>query len=44
MGNDPITVETTVSAPAEAVWAAWNTPADIMQWNAASEDLSLIHI
>ena len=38
MGNDPITVETTVSAPAEAVWAACNTPADIMQWNAASED------
>jgi uncharacterized protein YndB with AHSA1/START domain len=33
-----ITVETTVNAPIEAVWDAWTTPDDIVQWNAASED------
>src|SRR5688572_2670855 len=33
-----ITVETTVVAPVEEVWQAWTTPADIMQWNAASDD------
>ena len=33
-----ITVETTVSAPIEEVWRAWTTPADIQQWNAASDD------
>jgi uncharacterized protein YndB with AHSA1/START domain len=33
-----ITVETTVSAPIEEVWHAWNAPEDIKQWNAASED------
>lgn len=33
-----ITVETLVSAPIDAVWGAWTTPADIMQWNAASDD------
>jgi uncharacterized protein YndB with AHSA1/START domain len=33
-----ITVETSVAAPIEQVWRAWNTPADIMQWNAASDD------
>ena len=38
MGDDPITVETTIHAPAAKVWAAWNTPADIIQWNAASDD------
>lgn len=30
-----ITVEATVNAPVQKVWQAWNTPADIMQWNAA---------
>jgi uncharacterized protein YndB with AHSA1/START domain len=30
-----ITVETLVKAPLDDVWNAWNTPADIMQWNAA---------
>lgn len=34
----PITVQTTVAAPLEEVWNAWNTPADIVQWNAASDD------
>ncbi|HXE22046.1 MAG TPA: SRPBCC family protein [Rhodoferax sp.] len=33
-----ITVETAVAAPMERVWNAWNTPADIRQWNAASDD------
>ncbi|MFZ1676986.1 MAG: SRPBCC domain-containing protein [Saprospiraceae bacterium] len=33
-----ITVETTVNAPVEKVWKSWNTPADIMQWNNASDD------
>jgi len=33
-----ITIETTIAAPVEEVWRAWTTPADIMQWNAASDD------
>jgi len=33
-----ITVETTIAAPIEKVWQAWNTPDDIKQWNAASDD------
>jgi len=33
-----ITVETKVTAPIEEVWRAWTTPADIKQWNAASDD------
>ncbi|HLV17111.1 MAG TPA: SRPBCC family protein [Pseudomonas sp.] len=33
-----IRVETTVAAPIERVWAAWTTPEDITQWNAASDD------
>src|SRR5215471_557410 len=33
-----ITVETTVNAPIEKVWNAYTTPADIKQWNAASDD------
>lgn len=33
-----ITVETTVHAPLEAVWRAWTTPNDIVQWNAPSDD------
>jgi uncharacterized protein YndB with AHSA1/START domain len=33
-----IIVETKVAAPIEHVWRAWNTPADIKQWNAASDD------
>lgn len=33
-----ITVETTVHAPLERVWKAWVTPADIIAWNAASDD------
>ncbi|MDX2219591.1 MAG: SRPBCC family protein [Burkholderiales bacterium] len=33
-----ITVETTIAAPLQKVWSAWITPADIVQWNAASDD------
>jgi uncharacterized protein YndB with AHSA1/START domain len=33
-----ITVETTIASPVDQVWAAYTTPADIMQWNAASDD------
>jgi uncharacterized protein YndB with AHSA1/START domain len=33
-----ITVETKISAPIGQVWRAWNTPDDIKQWNAASDD------
>lgn len=38
MTTQKITVETTVAAPIEQVWRAWNTPEDIKQWNAASDD------
>lgn len=33
-----VTVETTVQAPIDVVWRAYTTPADIVQWNAASDD------
>jgi uncharacterized protein YndB with AHSA1/START domain len=33
-----ITVETLVNAPIAKVWSAYTTPADIKQWNAASDD------
>ena len=33
-----ITVETTVAAPIDQVWRAYTTPADIVAWNAASDD------
>ena len=33
-----IFVESQVNAPIDAVWRAWNTPQDITQWNAASDD------
>jgi len=33
-----ITVETLVKTPIAKVWSAYTTPADIKQWNAASED------
>ena len=33
-----ITVATTVQAPRAEVWRAYTTPADIIQWNAASAD------
>jgi len=33
-----ITVETRIQAPIGIVWSAYTTPADITQWNAASDD------
>lgn len=33
-----ITVEIIVQSDLAAVWRAWNTPEDIMKWNAASDD------
>jgi len=33
-----ITVETLVNAARSRVWAAWNSPDDIRQWNSASAD------
>lgn len=33
-----ITVEATVNAPMEKVWAFWTTPGHITQWNHASDD------
>lgn len=37
--SQKITVEALVrGAPAEAVWRAWTTPEDIVQWNTASDD------
>ncbi|MBK7935731.1 MAG: SRPBCC family protein [Lewinellaceae bacterium] len=33
-----ITVETTVLAPVEKIWAFWTTPGHITQWNNASDD------
>jgi uncharacterized protein YndB with AHSA1/START domain len=37
-GPMKITVETTVAAPIDRVWSAYTTPADIVKWNAASDD------
>jgi uncharacterized protein YndB with AHSA1/START domain len=33
-----ITVEADIAAPIDAVWRAYNTPEDIKQWNAASDN------
>lgn len=33
-----ISVETSVAAPIDRVWQAYTTPADIVKWNAASDD------
>src|SRR5947209_16837654 len=33
-----ITVETVTNAGLASVWKAWNTPEDIVQWNAPSPD------
>lgn len=38
MTQAPITVETTVHAPIEKVWAFWTEPEHIMQWNSAQDD------
>ncbi len=33
-----ITIEALVAAPIEKVWAYWNEPAHVTQWNSASPD------
>lgn len=33
-----ITIETTVNAPVEKVWACWNEPEHVTKWNQASPD------
>ena len=33
-----ISIEARVAARLDAVWSAWTTPADIVAWNAASDD------
>ncbi len=38
-----ISVETLIKAPIDKVWHAYVTPADIMQWNAASDDWHTCH-
>lgn len=38
MKREQITVETQVAAPVDEVWRAYTTPADVKQWNAASDD------
>ena len=38
MTTQSLTVETTVAAPVAAVWDAYITPEDIMQWNSPSDD------
>lgn len=38
MTGQKIVIEAKVFAPLQTVWAAWNTPEDIIQWNAASDD------
>ncbi len=36
--NNKLTVSAIIKAPVDKVWAAYNTPEDIQQWNHASED------
>lgn len=38
MTDRQITISTTVAAPIGRVWEAYTTPADITQWNFASDD------
>lgn len=33
-----INIQTEITAGIDEVWNAWNTPEDIMQWNAATDD------
>ncbi|HET8573601.1 MAG TPA: SRPBCC family protein [Edaphocola sp.] len=38
MSNDQITVSATIHAPIPKVWAYWNDPKHIREWNQASAD------
>lgn len=33
-----VTISAVINAPVDKVWAAWTTPADIINWNNASPD------
>jgi len=39
-----LTAEVEINAPIEKVWAAWNTPKDIMQWNSPNADWHTPHV
>jgi uncharacterized protein YndB with AHSA1/START domain len=38
-----ITVEIIINSDIESVWKRWNTPEDVKNWNAASEDWHTTH-
>lgn len=38
MSKTIITIESTINAPIEKVWAFWNEPEHVTKWNNASED------
>ncbi|GLT10288.1 SRPBCC family protein [Sulfitobacter porphyrae] len=38
MSTQKITIDTMIDAPVARVWQAYSTPADITQWNFASDD------
>jgi len=38
-----LSAEIKINAPIEKVWALWNTPEDIMQWNAPNADWYTSH-
>lgn len=38
MNQDPIIVETTITAPLSKVWEYWNEPSRIVNWAFASDD------
>ncbi|SMC86566.1 SRPBCC family protein [Primorskyibacter flagellatus] len=38
MSTQKVTIEATIDAPVERVWKNYTTPADITQWNFASDD------
>ena len=38
-----ITVETIINSDIDSVWKRWNTPEDVKNWNAASEDWHTTH-
>tara|TARA_R110000744_G_scaffold144102_3_gene256118 strand:+ start:621 stop:1037 length:417 start_codon:yes stop_codon:yes gene_type:complete len=43
MSRQQITIDTTIAADIARVWAAFTTPADITQWNFASDDWCCPH-
>ena len=43
MESSSITVRTNIKSPINLVWKSWITPADILKWNAASEEWHTTH-